>query len=69
MDWNKLLDKWNATLFMALLRFKFKQSEHDHSRYIEQTPTRSIFRLIHVDDMLIIGSSVQLIEAIKNRLN
>lgn len=53
----------------ALLRFGFKQSENDHSLFIKQTSTGSVFVLIYVDDMLITGSSVQLIEETKAKLN
>jgi len=61
--------QWNAKLFEALLRFRFKQSENDHSLFIKQTSTSSVFVLIYVDDMLITGSSVQLIEETKAKLN
>jgi len=61
--------QWNAKLSEALLRFQFKQSEHDHSLFTKQTSIGSVFVLIYVDDMLITGSSGQLIEETKKKLS
>ena len=51
--WKQAPRQWNAKLSEALLRFQFKQSEHDHSLFTKQTPARPLFVLIYVDDMLI----------------
>lgn len=53
----------------TLLKFQFKQSEHDNSLYIKQTSARFVFLLIYVDDMLITEGSIQLIEETKAKMN
>jgi len=60
--------QWNAKLSQVLLKFEFKQSEYDHSLFIKKTTIGMVLVLIYVDDMLITGSSLLLIEETKDQL-
>lgn len=60
--------QWNHKLTQALLNLKFKQSQHDYSLFIKKTVEGTIMILVYVDDMLITGSSLILIEETKKSL-
>ncbi|XP_015165801.1 uncharacterized protein [Solanum tuberosum] len=60
--------QWNHKLIEALLKLKFQQSQHDHSLFINKAEEGIIIILVYVDDMLITGSSLKLIEDTKRAL-
>ncbi|KAK6797421.1 hypothetical protein RDI58_005123 [Solanum bulbocastanum] len=60
--------QWNAKLSQTLLKLEFKQSEYDHSLFIKKTTKGMVLVFIYVDDMLISGSSLLLIEETKDQL-
>lgn len=60
--------QWNAKLTDALLKFKFQQSQYDHSLFIKKGAEGITIVLVYVDDMLITGDSLKLIEDTKMSL-
>ena len=60
--------QWNAKLTEALLKFKFMQSQYDHSVFIKRSTKGITIILIYVDDMLITGESISLINEAKRYL-
>ncbi|XP_070019435.1 uncharacterized protein [Nicotiana sylvestris] len=60
--------QWNAKLIEALLRFQFVKSKFDHSLIIKRTDRGTIVVLIYVDDMLITGDNLELIQDTKAAL-
>nr|XP_016445318.1 PREDICTED: uncharacterized mitochondrial protein AtMg00810-like [Nicotiana tabacum] len=46
----------------------FKQSQYDHSLYLKHTQQGAVLVLVYVDDMLITGDTLTLIQDIKNKL-
>lgn len=59
---------WNAKLLEALIRMGFKQSQLDHSLYTKKTNEGITIVLVYVDDMLITGDTMRMIEVIKGKL-
>ncbi|KAF3614676.1 hypothetical protein FXO38_35522 [Capsicum annuum] len=57
--------QWNTKLSEVLLRSQFVQSQYDPSLYIRRTQERITLVLVYVDDMLITGDSLKLIEDAK----
>lgn len=47
---------------------QFKQSEYDHSLFIKNTSTCTVLVLVYIDDMLVTGDSLQVIEETKDKL-
>lgn len=62
------LRQWNHKLTEALVNLKFKQSQYDYSLFIDKSTTGICIVLVYVDDMLIIGSTLALIEDTKQVL-
>ncbi|XP_019263194.1 PREDICTED: uncharacterized protein LOC109240957 [Nicotiana attenuata] len=60
--------QWNAKLTEALLRFQFVQSKYDHSLFSKKTDRGTTVVLIYVDDMLITGDNLELIQDTKTAL-
>ena len=61
--------QWFAKLTSNLLTFGFKQSKADYSLFTKQTNGGYMAVLVYVDDMLIIGSSLSLIQQTKDHLH
>jgi len=57
--------QWNTKLSEALVRFGFVQSQYDPSLYVKKTTEGVTLVLVYVDDMLITGDSLKLIEETK----
>ncbi|MDV3181278.1 MAG: reverse transcriptase domain-containing protein, partial [Candidatus Phytoplasma australasiaticum] len=55
-------------LTKALLSFKFQQTQHDHSLFVKKETERVAVVLVYVDDMLITGDSLKLIQHTKATL-
>lgn len=60
--------QWNQKLTEALTNLKFEQSQNDHSIFVNNSEIGIIVLLVSVDDMLIIGSSLELIEKINHEV-
>nr|XP_016452878.1 PREDICTED: uncharacterized mitochondrial protein AtMg00810-like [Nicotiana tabacum] len=60
--------QWNAKLTEALLGSQFQQSQYDHSLFFKKTTEGITMVLIYVDDMLITGDCLRLIEETKANL-
>lgn len=48
--------QWNDKLTKAMLKFGFKQSDYNHSLFIQKTSKGISMVLTYVDDMLITGT-------------
>lgn len=59
---------WNAKLTKALLSFRFQQSQHDHSLFVKKETEGVAMVLVYVNDMLIAGDSLKLIQHTKATL-
>lgn len=60
--------QWNLKLSEALITSRFIQSGLDHSLFIKKQGTDIVIILINVDDMLVAGSNLGLIETTKSLL-
>ncbi|XP_070009211.1 uncharacterized mitochondrial protein AtMg00820-like [Nicotiana sylvestris] len=60
--------QWNSKLTEALLKFPFKQSPFDHSLFVKKTDSGNIVVLVYVDDMLLAGDNLKLIQDTKEAL-
>lgn len=60
--------QWNHKLTEALIKLWFKQSPHDYSLFINRSEEGIVIVLAYVDDMLITGSSLKMIEETKKAL-
>jgi len=54
--------QWNVKLTDALIDFGFNQSSLDHSLFIKRHHAQIVVILVYVDDMLVAGSDLVLIE-------
>lgn len=61
--------QWNAKLSKALTDCAFRQSQYDHSLYIRKTDSRVIIILVYVDDILLTGDKLEMIEDTKTALH
>ena len=61
--------QWNLKLSEALISSGFIQSHHDYSLFTKCSGSDLVLILVYVDDLLITGSSSQLIQATKLMLN
>ncbi|CAN1266422.1 Retrovirus-related Pol polyprotein from transposon TNT 1-94 [Linum perenne] len=61
--------QWFVKLSSALKSEGFKQSAADHSVFIYSTMADMVVLLVYVDDIILAGSSLQLIEEIKGKLH
>ena len=61
--------QWNVKLTDALVDLGFNQSSLDHSLFIKKHHTQIIVILVYVDDMLIAGNDLVLIEHTKQELH
>ncbi|KAK4362332.1 hypothetical protein RND71_017573 [Anisodus tanguticus] len=57
--------QWNAKLTQALIHMGFKQSQFYYSLFVRKTAEGIVVVLVYVDDMLITGSSLELIQGTK----
>lgn len=60
---------WYDTLQQSLISFGFKHSQCDHSLFVLNSKGVHLYILVYVDDILITGSSPQLIMDLINKLN
>lgn len=60
--------QWNVKLTEALLRLGFAQSQLDYSLFIKRTDSALVIILVYVDDMLITGNDIELIQNTKQTL-
>jgi len=60
--------QWNHKLTEALIELRFKQSQYDHSLFINKSEAGTVIVLVYVDDMLVTGSSLKLIVETKEAL-
>lgn len=60
--------QWNHKLTEALTTLNFKQSQYDHSLFVNKSEAGMIMVLVYVDDMMITDSSLELIEKTKLKL-
>lgn len=54
--------QWNQKLKEALKNLSFTQSQHDHSLFTRKTYEGTTIILVYVDDILVTGSSLELIK-------
>ncbi|XP_043717828.1 uncharacterized mitochondrial protein AtMg00810-like [Telopea speciosissima] len=59
---------WFSKLSTALQSFGFSQSQADHSFFVLRQGSASIFILIYVNDIIITGSDMALLQDIKTRI-
>ena len=59
---------WNTKLTAALLLGCFEQSPSDHSFFFKQVQDQIVLLLIYVDDLVLTGSDIALIQATKDLL-
>lgn len=60
--------QWNAKLSEALVHLGFMQSQHDHSLFVKGTGNHTVIILVYVDDMLLTGPDLTLINEVKTKL-
>ncbi|XP_075103372.1 uncharacterized protein LOC142177986 [Nicotiana tabacum] len=60
--------QWNTKLLEALISFRFIQSQHDHSLFVQGIGSCIVVVLVYVDDMLITGPNLRLVEETKATL-
>ncbi|CAL1353265.1 unnamed protein product [Linum trigynum] len=61
--------QWYAKLTEALTNFGFTQSYSDYSLFTKQTPEGILVMLVYVDDLILSGNSMKLIQGAKNYLS
>ncbi|XP_043717779.1 uncharacterized mitochondrial protein AtMg00810-like [Telopea speciosissima] len=59
---------WFSKLSTALISFDFTQSEADHSLFFLHRAPASVFVLVYVDDIIIIGFDATLLQDVKDRI-
>ncbi|KAL0391010.1 UNVERIFIED_CONTAM: Retrovirus-related Pol polyprotein from transposon RE2 [Sesamum calycinum] len=57
--------QWNLEFSSKLALFGFRQSSHDYCLFIKHTELGSLFLLVYVDDVLLIGPSMELLQETK----
>ncbi|XP_075109092.1 uncharacterized protein LOC142180886 [Nicotiana tabacum] len=60
---------WNLKLTTALINSSFTQSKVDYSLFTKRQDTHIVIILVYVDDLLITGSDIKLIQEAKHILN
>ncbi|KAL0418744.1 UNVERIFIED_CONTAM: Retrovirus-related Pol polyprotein from transposon RE1 [Sesamum radiatum] len=61
--------QWNLEFSSKLALFGFRQSSHDYCLFIKHTELGSLFLLVYVDDVLLIGPSMELMQEVKTYLH
>nr|KYP48597.1 Retrovirus-related Pol polyprotein from transposon TNT 1-94 [Cajanus cajan] len=61
--------QWNAKLTSALIQFGFTQSPADHSLFVKHTAESFIALLVYVDDIVLTGNSLCIIDQVKDYLD
>ncbi|KAL0431494.1 UNVERIFIED_CONTAM: Retrovirus-related Pol polyprotein from transposon RE2 [Sesamum radiatum] len=61
--------QWNLELTTKLLDFGFHQSPHDHCLFVKRTDQYFLALLVYVDDILLTGSSISELDAVKAYLD
>ncbi|KAK2387257.1 putative mitochondrial protein [Trifolium repens] len=61
--------QWNEKLTTFLLKLNFIQASSDHSLFTKKSSTSFIVLLVYVDDVIIAGTSLPEIQAIKSALH
>lgn len=56
-------------LIESLLQARFTQSKHDHSLFIKEENGQQVIILVYVDDLLITGSGIAIIQEAKHKLH
>lgn len=59
---------WNEKFDIVMKTLKFKQSENDSCLYILKVDKEAIYLLLYVDDIIITGNSLDMIEKVKYEL-
>ncbi|XP_039007127.1 uncharacterized protein LOC120134766 [Hibiscus syriacus] len=57
--------QWNNKLYEALISAGFQQSKHDYSLFTRRVADRLVVVLVYVDNLLVTGSSTDMIEELK----
>jgi hypothetical protein len=60
---------WFEKLRTTFLKLKFIQSQYDSSLFLQQTTTGIVALLVYMDDIIITGSNITLIEDLQGSLN
>lgn len=60
--------QWNLKLTKALIDMGFAQSHYDYSLFTQNIGTDLLFILVYVDDLLITGSNLKLIQQTRKNL-
>ena len=60
---------WNSTIHQVFIENDFRQSEIDKCLYIKQSENKSCYIIIHVDDILISGSDIDIVNQIQVKLS
>ncbi|KAK6143486.1 hypothetical protein DH2020_023834 [Rehmannia glutinosa] len=61
--------QWNAEFCLKLQQFGFTQSAHDHCLFLRQTDVGFLVLLVYVDDVIISGTNLSEIDALKRYLD
>ena len=60
--------QWNLKLTKALIDMRFLQSHYDYSLFTKKVEKELLVILVYVDDLLITGSSLKLIQQVRKDL-
>ena len=60
---------WFEKFWSTLLGFSFTQSQYDSSLFLQKTSAGIVILLVYVDDIIITGSDLEAIAAVKTLLN
>lgn len=69
MAFNRLLDNGFKRLQTILLQFGFAASKYEPSPFIQKSDSHTVYLLVSVDDIIITGSSISLIQHLTSQLN
>lgn len=59
---------WNERFNNYILKLKFERSKNDYCLYVRKTNNNVVYLLVYVDDLLLIGNSIDEIEIVKSLL-